>query len=516
MKTLFLLLMAIFSFAEARELKIFLLTGQSNSLGAVKGDPASPELLKKYEPKATLYWHENFSSGGGVFPGASRSWGKVAPAMPRYNGNLTMGPEYGFAFALEKNGWFKDADVAIVKASRDGGDNANWMKDGQAYKILVQTVKNACAAMDKGKYSKITFAGLLYMQGESNKSDAVPETAPRLLELLKNLAVDLKSCGDVSALAGQRVIVGEHANWGTDNETDAETGNVTGALQGRDTEAKGTSSWKIMRELTASRPGMGYAPSRDLPKIVPGDGMKVHYNGKAQISLGARFAYEAARLEGRDAGAVRSGRYDVPLNAPEAWMNRKAPGRSVCVWNVASSTKPDVVNGVVKLFGIHVEDPAVGTVILASGFKAGDRLVLGPGGIRVDEGGNLLLKCSLQLAGRQVWSLAGGSSVTLTSNVPALLGGEPLPSELSGQAGVQIIRSGSEGTARVVIRDVRAAASLKCTWVLEDGVEMSLEGVNGQSVNFGKITVKKGAVLNLNGLKPAFGSVVKAGGTINP
>ncbi len=64
---LFLLACSV-SMASARELKIFLLTGQSNSLGAVKGSPASPELLKKYEPQATLYWHENFrAAGGGCF-----------------------------------------------------------------------------------------------------------------------------------------------------------------------------------------------------------------------------------------------------------------------------------------------------------------------------------------------------------------------------------------------------------------------------------------------------------------
>ena len=87
--------------------------------------------------------------------------------MPRYNGNLCMGPEYGFAFTLEKNGWFKDVDVAVVKASRDGGDNSHWRKNGQAYRTLVQAVKNACAGVDRSKYSKVEFAGLLYLQGKA-------------------------------------------------------------------------------------------------------------------------------------------------------------------------------------------------------------------------------------------------------------------------------------------------------------------------------------------------------------
>ena len=32
--------------------------------------------------------------------------------------------------------------MAVVKASRDGGDNSHWQKNGQAYKALVQAVKS--------------------------------------------------------------------------------------------------------------------------------------------------------------------------------------------------------------------------------------------------------------------------------------------------------------------------------------------------------------------------------------
>lgn len=128
--------------------------------------------------------------------------------------------------------------------------------------------------------------------------------------------------------------------------------------------------------------------------------MGVHYSGQSQISIGARFAYEAARLAGKDTGSVRSGRYDLPLGSPDAWMNRKMPGKNVCVWNVASSVKPSLVSGGVKLFGIRVEDPAVKTVIVRSKGSSGDRLVIGPGGIRLAEGKNLQLRTNVQLAGR--------------------------------------------------------------------------------------------------------------------
>lgn len=514
------LFLCLASACSAKELKIFLLTGQSNSLGAVKGSPASPELLKKYEPGKTLYWHENFGQREGVFPGASTSWEQVRPAMPRYNGSMCMGPEYGFAFTLEKNGWFRDADVAIVKASRDGGDNSHWQRNGQAYKALVQAVKNACAAVDKSRHSRVEFAGLLYLQGESNGGGSVPESASRFMELLGNLAADLKPYGDTSALAAQKAVIGENANWSSKNENDPETGNVTGGLEGRDTEVQGKTTHRLMKELASSRPSLGYVPTRDLPKLTAGDNMGVHYSGKSQISIGARFAYEAARLAGKDAGSVRSGRYEVPLGSPDAWMNRKMPGTNVCVWNVASSVKPSLVSGVVKLFGIGVEDTAVDTVVIQSAGASGGRLVLGPGGIRLAEGKNLLLRTNVQLAGRQSWHIPGGSAVVIEPLAPAGgLDGKILPVRLSGQADIRVLRA--EGTpeeagmARVVLKRVQAA-SLKCSWTLSGKVEMSLEEMKGQALNPGRILVKDGAVLNLNGVKLPEGSIVNQGGTVNP
>ena len=136
----------------------------------------------------------------------------------------------------------------------------------------------------------------------------------------------MKPYGDTSALAAQKAVVGENANWAGKNESDPETGNLTGGLDGRDTEVQGKTTRQVMKDLAESRPSLGYAPTRDLPKLTSGDQMGVHYSGQSQISIGARFAYEAARLAGKDAGSVRSGRYDLPLSSPEAWMNRKMPG----------------------------------------------------------------------------------------------------------------------------------------------------------------------------------------------
>lgn len=496
MKLLLFFLLGCFAIpVNGRDLKIFLLTGQSNSLGAVKGSPASAEMLEKYKPERTMYWHENFGQKEGVFSGASQEWGMVVPAVPSYNGNLCMGPEYGFAAVLEKKGWFDDADVAIVKASRDGGDNGHWMRNGQAYRLLVGAVKNASSALKEKKYGKIEFAGLLYLQGESDSGDAVPAAAQRFKELLKHLAEDLKGWGDTAPLAKSCAVIGENANWGTKNVTDSLTGNTIGMLNGRDTEVDGKTTWQVMRSLAASSPALGYAPTRDLPKLTSGDSMGVHYDGCSQLVIGARFAYAMGHLKGKSVGSVRSGRYDLPLNAPDAWMDGKVPVKKVCVWDLASSILPSRIGEGVdsfKAFGIRVEDPSVNTVAIAGG--ASQRLVVGPGGIEVQQGRKLLIASALQLSGRQEWKLSGGSCVAVAR--PDVKGGM---AALTGQADIFIMNTDASSSgkhAAVDFTEVGQGMSKKGrgvpfrgNWVIGPGVE-----VKGSLPGIGKAVFKKGSI----------------------
>ncbi len=176
-----------------------------------------------------------------------------------------------------------------------------------------------------------------------------------------------------------------------------------------------------------------------------------------------------------------------------------------------------------KLFGIRVEDPAVKTVIVRSKGSSGDRLVIGPGGIRLAEGKNLQLRTNVQLAGRQSWNIPGGSAVEIK---PSPVQEKAMPVRLSGQAEVHVTQAEGGGetaegggetaeAARVVLEQVLPSA-LKCSWTLSGKVEMTLKGMEGKAVNLGKVFVKQGAVLNLNGSRPVAGSVVNQGGTVNP
>lgn len=69
------------------------------------------------------------------------------------------------------------------------------------------------------------------------------------------------------------------------------------------------------KPLARANDNMGWVPTRDLAKITSGDNMGVHYDGKSQITIGARYAYEAARL----AGTIRvrsAAEITTPLSLP--------------------------------------------------------------------------------------------------------------------------------------------------------------------------------------------------------
>ena len=74
-----------------------------------------------------------------------------------------------------------------------------------------------------------------------------------------------------------------------------------------------------MKDLAESRPSLGYAPTRDLPKLTAGDQRGVHYSGQSQISIGARFAYEAARdVYKRQTGPSSDCRLQPAYTKPES------------------------------------------------------------------------------------------------------------------------------------------------------------------------------------------------------
>lgn len=281
---LFILLLAFAGTLSAKTFTVFILCGQSNSLGAIKGNPADEEKMKP-EPKM-LFWHKNF--GGYCRGPKSTEWGKIEPQK---EAQIVMGPEYGFGQMLQKkaNKKYPPATTGILKASRDGGGNGNWLKPGDenscpprsddylGYNNLISAAQESFAALEKKGFDRVEVAALLYLQGESNSGKEVPEAGTRFKKFYNNLKNDLaklKIKGLKISTAKMVAIIGEPATFWD-----------------KETEFEGTTTSKELKKIAeANKKIFVYVPTRDLPKIKKGDNMGVHYEGNSQIKIGHRFA----------------------------------------------------------------------------------------------------------------------------------------------------------------------------------------------------------------------------------
>jgi hypothetical protein len=269
------------AYAESNEedetLKIFVLTGQSNSLGTL----GTTDVGMRHGTIGThpaeqaggvpFYW-DNRTDGtaaGDAALGESGGWTVIgAQTGGVYAGNDDhWGPEVGFARMLWNAGY---RHFAIVKASRGGGGNGFWQKsavDHHMYDHVVATVNAAVVNLPAG-YQAHRIAGLLYAQGESNNATEASEAGTRFSELLANLKADLP---DAASLTG---VFGEIAGSGTNRET--------------------TRSAQLA--LANSRADIGYAESTGLT-VHNQDGLSVHYDAESQMLLGERMAAEVIGLD---------------------------------------------------------------------------------------------------------------------------------------------------------------------------------------------------------------------------
>lgn len=429
----FILALLFCGCAFADVLHVYILTGQSNSLGAVKGDPLPDELLQVYSTeqggKPVLMWNGNMSgsvsaneaSKNLVVPDEGKTWEVVAPQLPAY-GAKCMGPEFGFAYTMRRL-MKKGDDLAVIKCSRDGGGNEQWAKGQSLYGLLVNSVNTALAAVDK-RYDKVQVEGLMYLQGESNRSAAGADE--KFLAFWRDVRKDIKA-KRVKAPLLKAAVVGECATWGTQNN---------------DTVKATALTMRRMAEADAKH--MGFVVTRDLDKITAGDGLGVHYDGVSQLTIGARYAYQMARLCGAKAdkqARVRSQWYEgaqegapIYLNEARAWWPAAAKKplpaeQMMAVWDLSSANMKNSAQGTELLnadwavSGIRIEDPYAeddttgirnATVVIAPAAGKTPELRLGQGGIELQHG-NLALQVPVCVAAAQTWNLGEGRSLELAS-----------------------------------------------------------------------------------------------------
>jgi|UniRef100_UPI0037839BD6 hypothetical protein len=196
--------------ANGQHLKVFVLTGQSNSLGTT-ADKKEPDITPGKNPldaQIPFFWANRSSrSGDGAAKLYDDSGGNIVTLRAQKGDGanpLFWGPEIGFSRHLAANGV---KDFLFVKASRGGGGNSYWLKGGRddhMYRHVVETVQQAIQALPQG----VTFevAALLYIQGESDNPAEAAASGARLKTLAENLRKDLPNA------AAMKVIIGSIAS----------------------------------------------------------------------------------------------------------------------------------------------------------------------------------------------------------------------------------------------------------------------------------------------------------------
>ncbi len=257
----FLVVCALPGFAG--HIKVYVLTGQSNSLGTSNGTEIDKSPGNYQADAQILFWWENWASAGvSIGTSTNRITHLQVQQGGYYAGSAThWGPEFAFGRALWNSG---ERDFMIIKCSRGGGGNTFWHKpatDHHMYDYIRNAVSSAVGALTNAGHT-FEICGLLYLQGESNSSTEANEAGTRFRALLDNLRLDLPHA------ARMRGYIAGIAKAGTDPDM---TRARHDALHGQ------------------FAPEIIFFPDLDLSdECVPADNL--HFNVRAKLIVGARFA----------------------------------------------------------------------------------------------------------------------------------------------------------------------------------------------------------------------------------
>ncbi|MFD0895628.1 exo-alpha-sialidase [Luteolibacter ambystomatis] len=258
--------------AEAKTLRLFIVTGESNALGTV----GTTDLTMRSRPPGQhaaehaggvpFFWDNlaNATTSGDAALGASSGWTILGAQTGGYHaGNDDhWGPEIGFSRLLWDTGY---RDFGIIKAARGDGGNTFWLKgstDDHMYQKITATVQAATTSLPAG-YDDYEISGVLYVQGESNSTAEASAAGTRFSTLLSNLSADLPHA---TALKG---VFGEIAGTGTNRDTTRTN----------------------QKSLADSRADIGYAESTGLT-LQNEDGQSLHDDADSELLLGERMAAE--------------------------------------------------------------------------------------------------------------------------------------------------------------------------------------------------------------------------------
>lgn len=263
---------------DSRTLRLYVITGQSNSLGTT-ADPSDSDRTPGVfaaDSQISFFWsNRSTRSGDGAAALIGDSMGQITSLKEQQGEgqNKTFwGPEFGFGRALFEAG---ERNFLIVKASRGGGGNQFWSKGGRddhMYRHVVETVESAVAALPRG--TLVETAALLYLQGESDSASEAAQAGRRLEAMAKNLRKDLPNA------KGMRVVVGGIAAEGARRDLVREK----------------------QQEAAKRHQSMAYFSNLDLVAHLY-DGL--HFDRLAKLDIGKRFAAALQQLAAQRSGSSK-------------------------------------------------------------------------------------------------------------------------------------------------------------------------------------------------------------------
>ena len=297
----FSLLLISATSGQAAELNVYILTGQSNSLGTTNLETSPGPGVHMADSQTDFFWANaaGGSSSNIAYPPAlsSSSDGLITDLQVQggEGGNLTFwGPEFGFARRLYDAG---ERNFLVVKASKGGGLNTFWDKttfdtnnnSGHMWGHLRDTVDSALENVINNGDS-FNIKGLMYLQGESNNSTGAAASGQLLRDLIGNLQTHVNSQYPNTA-DNMFTVIGEIA---------ASTSNANRNL-----------TTQQQMQLAASSSAIEFVTTRDLP--LKSDG--IHFGRDAKLTIGRRFADVFNLISGGPGSNILAG-YQADLGDP--------------------------------------------------------------------------------------------------------------------------------------------------------------------------------------------------------
>ena len=254
--------------AQAEHLNIYVLTGQSNSLGTteLEGDAYGPG--QHPADNNTHFFWSNPSAIGSADPDKivllGDSGGMIQSLQMQQGRDVNptfWGPEFGLARTLH------DAavpNVMVVKVSRGGGGNGYWRPEHghMANHLLTQIDKSLAAAVTAGHTFQVR--GFLYLQGESNSAVEADVADKRFLELRDAVIARINSA-HTGAADDMHAVIAEVAASSTGSRV---------------------TTTKLQRSLAQTHPAISFVDTHDLP--LKSD--KLHFGRDSKLQIGQRFA----------------------------------------------------------------------------------------------------------------------------------------------------------------------------------------------------------------------------------